>query len=46
MVYAHGGGAVCGNAKMYTPFLSHMAVDCGIVVFNVEYRLAPETRYI
>ena len=21
-----------------------MAVDCGVVVFNVDYRLAPETR--
>merc|ERR1712183_346834 len=44
IVYAHGGGAVFGSAKLYTRFLSHMALDCGVVVFNVDYRLAPETR--
>jgi len=44
IIYAHGGGAVGGSAKGYAGFLSHMAVDCGVVVFNVDYRLAPETR--
>merc|ERR1711892_542485 len=44
IIYAHGGGAVAGSAAMYTGFLSHMAVDCGVVVFNVDYRLAPGTR--
>jgi len=44
IVYAHGGGAVAGTAAMYAPFLSYMAMDCGVVVFNVDYRLAPETR--
>eukprot|EP00092_Neocalanus_flemingeri_P037993 GFUD01041361.1.p1 GENE.GFUD01041361.1~~GFUD01041361.1.p1 ORF type:complete len:353 (+),score=93.20 GFUD01041361.1:247-1305(+) len=44
IVYAHGGGAVAGTADMYKGFLSYMAMDCGVVVFNVDYRLAPETR--
>ena len=44
IIYAHGGGVVGGTAALYAGFLSHMAVDCGVVVFNVDYRLAPETR--
>merc|ERR1711970_965987 len=45
IIYAHGGGAVAGSAAMYKGLLSYMAVDCGVIVFNVDYRLAPETRY-
>jgi len=44
IVYAHGGGAVGGTATLYAPYMSYMAMDCGVVVFNVDYRLAPETR--
>jgi len=44
IIYAHGGGVVGGTASGYAGFLSHMAMDCGVVVFNVDYRLAPETR--
>jgi len=44
IIYAHGGGVVGGTAAGYAGFLSYMAVDCGVVVFNVDYRLAPETR--
>ena len=44
IVYAHGGGCVGGTAELYKGFLAHMAVDCRVVVFNVDYRLAPETR--
>jgi len=44
IVYAHGGGAIAGTASMYKGFLSYMAMDCGVVVFNVDYRLAPGTH--
>merc|ERR1719228_1166037 len=44
IIYAHGGGVVGGTAAGYSGFLSYMAMDCGVVVFNVDYRLAPETR--
>ena len=44
IIYAHGGGAIAGTATMHKGFLSHRAVDCGVVVFNVDYRLAPGTR--
>ena len=43
IVYAHGGGVVACSANQYKPYLSYMAVDCGVVVYNVDYRLAPET---
>ena len=33
------------TASMYAPLLSALALDCGLVVFNVDYRLAPETRW-
>jgi len=44
IVYAHGGGAIAGSPDTHKGLLSHMAVSCGVVVFNVDYRLAPETR--
>ena len=45
IVYAHGGGCIGGSADMYKGFLAHMAVDSRVVLFNVDYRLAPETRF-
>ena len=44
-MYAHGGGCISGSADMYKGFLAHMAVDCRVIVFNVDYRLAPEARF-
>ena len=43
-IYAHGGGVVACTAKDFKPFLAHLAVNCEVVVFNVDYRLAPETK--
>jgi len=43
-VYAHGGGAVGGTANQVKTCLDYMADEGNIVVFNVEYRLAPETK--
>ena len=44
LIYAHGGGVVGGSALLYRNYLSSLAHDCGVVVFNVDYRLAPETK--
>lgn len=44
IIYAHGGGCVGGSATLYRNYLSHMALSCGVVIFNVDYRLAPEAR--
>ena len=44
VVYAHGGGCIAGTAADSKPFLDFLAVSCNVVVFNVDYRLAPETK--
>merc|ERR1711892_719719 len=43
IIYAHGGGCIAGSANIYKQYLSTMASVSGVVVFNVDYRLAPET---
>ena len=35
-----------GSATLYRNYLSHMALSCGVVIFNVDYRLAPEARFL
>ena len=45
LIYAHGGGTVASSAAIYKPWLVQLASNFDIVVFNVEYRLAPETKY-
>ena len=44
IIYAHGGGVVGGEAHMFKGGLSDLAVETGVVCFNVDYRLAPETK--
>lgn len=44
LIYAHGGGSVCGTAAQFKPWCDLEAVACNMVVFNVDYRLAPETK--
>ena len=43
-IYAHGGGVIAAAASDLKPALDFLAVQCGVVVFNVDYRLAPETK--
>ena len=43
-VFAHGGGCVSGSANDSKPFLAYTALSANIVVFNVDYRLAPEAK--
>ena len=43
-IYAHGGGVVACSADDFKPFLAHLAVNCEIVILNVDYRKAPETK--
>merc|ERR1719154_175770 len=44
IVYAHGGGVIAGTAKMFGQHCSTLADICGVVVFNVDYRLGPEAK--
>ena len=43
-IFAHGGGCVSGKACDSKPFLDYLALSANLVVFNVDYRLAPETK--
>ena len=44
LLYAYGGDVVASSAEIYKPWLVQLAFHCNIVVFNVDYRLAPETK--
>ena len=43
-IHAHGGGGVLGNAKGENMMMCRIACESDVVVFNVEYRLAPEHK--
>ena len=43
-IYAHGGGGVAMSAADFDVLLKYYAVELNVVVFNVDYRIAPETR--
>lgn len=45
VVYIHGGGMVVGKATSSDAFCHNLAQTQGVVVANVEYRLAPETPF-
>jgi acetyl esterase len=38
----HGGGWLMGNRDSFDATCRHLAVDSGLAIANVEYRLAPE----
>ena len=44
IVYAHGGGVIGCSASTHKRYLSKLAIRCNVVVLNVDYRRAPETR--
>lgn len=45
ILYFHGGGYVMGSAKASLRTTQELAQTLDCVVVNVEYRLAPETRF-
>lgn len=45
LVYAHGGGFVFGNLESHDVLCAQLAIEAGIAVVHVDYRLAPETRF-
>jgi acetyl esterase/lipase len=42
VLYAHGGGMVCGDLDLYDPVVSEYVQASGVPFLAVEYRLAPE----
>ncbi|MBL6614008.1 MAG: alpha/beta hydrolase [Reyranella sp.] len=45
LVYAHGGGWVFGNLDSHDVLCAQLAIEAGITVFAIDYRLAPEARF-
>ncbi|MDQ8735609.1 alpha/beta hydrolase [Paenibacillus sp. LHD-38] len=45
IIYLHGGGFTCGNARASRGFASQLAGETGLRVYSVSYRLAPEHPY-
>lgn len=43
-VYCHGGGGIVTEALNENHLLCRIASICDVVIFNVEYRLAPEAK--
>lgn len=44
LVYLHGGGWVCGSPKSHRK-VGYRFAEAGYLVFNVDYRLAPEAPF-
>ena len=42
LVYAHGGGWVCGSVETHDPFCRLLCEASGILILSIEFRLAPE----
>lgn len=42
LVYLHGGGMIAGSVDVYEQVCRRYAVDAGVAVLAVDYRLAPE----
>jgi acetyl esterase len=45
LVFAHGGGWVFGNLDSHDVLCAQLALEAGIAVCAVDYRLAPEARF-
>jgi acetyl esterase len=45
LVYAHGGGWVFGNLESHDVLCAQLALEAGIAVVAIDYRLAPEARF-
>jgi acetyl esterase/lipase len=46
ILHTHGGGYILGSAKSELRFLQETAKALECTIVSVEYRLAPETRYV
>ncbi|MFI6905594.1 alpha/beta hydrolase [Nonomuraea sp. NPDC050394] len=45
LYYVHGGGMIVGNRRQGLPDLADLALELGIAIVAVEYRLAPENPH-
>lgn len=45
IIYYHGGGFIAGSCEVYRDLCARLAIESGVKVLCVEYRLAPEYPY-
>ena len=45
LVYMHGGGWIFGDLESHDGVCAELAVEAGVTVVSVDYRLAPEHRF-
>jgi acetyl esterase/lipase len=45
ILYLHGGGYTVGSARLYRGCAAYLAASAEAVVYNLDYRLAPEHPY-
>lgn len=45
VLYLHGGGYRLGSPRMYRPLAARLSRAADAVVFNLDYRMAPENPY-
>lgn len=45
ILHIHGGGYLIGSPEINDARNRQLAIDLGVVILSVDYRLAPETRY-
>ncbi|QXH44124.1 alpha/beta hydrolase [Pseudomonas xanthosomatis] len=45
VVYLHGGGYVVGSLDSHDALCRDLALDCGLPVLSVDYRLAPQWQF-
>jgi len=45
VVFFHGGGWVVGTLETHDPYCRALAMEAGVTVVSVDYRLAPEHKF-
>ncbi len=45
LVFFHGGGWVVGTLETHDPYCRALAMEAGVTVVSVDYRLAPEHKF-
>lgn len=45
LAYFHGGGWIIGDLELEDAVLRTLAIDAGIKILSVDYRLSPENRF-
>ncbi len=45
LIFFHGGGFLSGSIDTHDTLCRKIAIECGLVVFLVEYSLAPEYKF-